>query len=225
MMFPLVAFYLLNMHLLPFRDQFHQVYFLLNLFMIAFIQAAISARYLFPSISWEGPALWLLRVSPYPMWRLVAIKFVFLSIPLLLLTGFLCYFSFSLLDFDQNHFRPSVVLALSTTLLLSSMAMGCGAALPRFRYEHHLEIPLGPGGVLYMLVALSLSIVYVLLLALPMARNLHGSLLDWGNWNFSKIHPVDDWMMTGWPILCLAGTLFWLSLGIFCLKRRQEFDR
>ncbi len=225
MMIPLIGFYLLNMHLLPFRDQFREIYFLLNLFMIAFIQAAISARYLFPSISWEGPALWLLRVSPYPMWRLVVIKFVFLTVPLLILTGVLCYFSFSMLGFEQRHLRPSLILALSTTLLLTSMAMGFGAALPRFRYEHHLEIPLGPGGVLYMLSALSSSIVYVMLLALPMIRSLRGGLFEWGNWDFSKIHPPDHLTMIAWPVLCAAGTLTWLLFGIACLGRRQEFDR
>lgn len=105
------------------------------------------------------------------------------------------------------------------------MAMGFGAALPRFRYEHHLEIPLGPGGVLYMLSALSSSIVYVMLLALPMIRSLRGGLFEWGNWDFSKIHPPDHLTMIAWPVLCAAGTLAWLLFGIACLGRRQEFDR
>ena len=225
MMIPLIGFYLLNMQLLPFRDQFREIYYLLNLFMIAFIQAAIGARYLFPSISWEGPALWLVRVSPYPVWRLVLLKFLFLTLPLLMLTLVLTVLSFWILDFDKATLPSSLLMALMTTLFLSGLAVGFGAVLPRFRYEHHLEISLGPGGVLYMLTALFFCIVYISLIMQPALSAMGERLWDWGNWSFSKLHPPSWQLCFGWSVFAMSGTGMALTLGTFCLARREEFDR
>lgn len=225
MMIPLIGFYLLNMRMLPFRDQFREIYFLLNLFMIAFIQAAIGARYLFPSISWEGPSLWLVRVSPYPVWRLVLLKFLFLTAPLLVLTLALTVLSFWILEFEKETLPSSLIMSLVTTLFLSGLAVGSGAVLPRFRYEHHLEISLGPGGVLYMLTALAFSILYIGLIMRPALLAMGDRLWDWGNWSFSKLHPPSWNLCLGWTLFCIAGTVLALVAGTVCLGRREEFDR
>jgi ABC-2 type transport system permease protein len=225
MMIPLIGFYLLNMHLLPFRDQFREVYYLLNLFMIAFIQAAIGARYLFPSISWEGPALWLVRVSPYPVWRLVAIKFAFLSLPLLLLTLALTGLSFQILDFGADFLAVSLGMAMATTILLSGLAVGFGAMLPKFRYEHHLEISLGPGGILYMLTALAFSFAYVALLAAPAVAAMGDHIWDWGYWNFSVLTPPPPALRNLWFAVCAVGTASSLLAGVYSLSCREVFDR
>jgi ABC-2 type transport system permease protein len=225
MMIPLIGFYLLNMQMLPFRDQFREIYYLLNLFMIAFIQAAIGARYLFPSISWEGPALWLVRVSPYPVWRLVMLKFLFLTLPLLILTLALTVLSFWILDFGSDSLMTSLPMALVTSLLLSGLAVGFGAVIPRFRYEHHLEISLGPGGVLYMLTALAFCVLYLGLVMEPALTAMGERIWDWGNWSFSKLHPPSWTLCLGWTCFCLVGTGTSLLVGISFLARREEFDR
>jgi ABC-2 type transport system permease protein len=211
--------------MLPFRDQFREIYYLLNLFMIAFIQAAIGARYLFPSISWEGPALWLVRVSPYPVWRLVLLKFLFLTLPLLLLTASLTVLSFWILDFGNSTLPSSLVMAIVTTLFPSALAVGFGAVLPRFRYEHHLEISLGPGGVLYMLTALAFCILYIALIMQPALSAMGEKLWDWGNWSFSKLYPPSWRLCLTWTAFCAVGTAAALMVGTRCLARREEFDR
>jgi ABC-2 type transport system permease protein len=223
-MVPLIGFYLLNMRLLPFRNQLTEIYYLLNLFMIAFIQAAISARYLFPSISWEGPALWILRVSPYSLWRLVLIKLVLLSLPLLVLTILLVAFSFWILEFQVETLVPSLLMALPTTLLLCGLGLGMGAIFPRFRYEHHLEISLGPGGILYMLIALTCSVVYVGILSKPALQAFGANPLDWGNWCFTKLYPPTWELCLAWNLACLLATSVVILMGINSLSKREEFD-
>jgi ABC-2 type transport system permease protein len=225
MMIPLIGFYLLNMYMLPFRESFQALYFLLNLFMISFIMAAIGARYLFPSISWEGPALWLLRVSPYPVWRLVAIKFLVFSLPLLGLTVALVLFSSRIFDFPEPAVRTSLVLSLGTTLFLAGLAIGFGSLLPRFRYEHHLEISLGPGGLLYMLTALVISFLFLLLMSYPIFAEMGKDAWNWGNWNFSTISLPSASSQRGWLGICFLGMLVSLGAGVVSLARREEFDR
>ena len=225
MMFPLIGFYLLNMHLLPFRDQFKALYYLLNLFMIAFIVAAIGARYLYPSVSWEGPALWLVRVSPYPVWRLVVIQFLLFSLPLLVLTVTLIVFSFYILGFPWPVLLTSLVLGLGTTVFLSALAVGFGALLPRFRYEHHLEISLGPGGLLYMLTSFAVSFVFMMVLAYPVFLGMGAKARYWGHWDFSDLVLPTLAARYGWLLFCLVGTGPSLLMGVVSLSRREEFDR
>ena len=225
MMIPLIGFYLLNMSLLPFRDQFRGLYYLVNLFMIAFLVAAIGARYLFPSISWEGPALWLVRVSPYRVWRLVVIKFLFLTVPLLMLTCALIVFSYWILEFDSSSLSVSLWMTLGTTVFLGALAIGFGAILPRFRYEHHLEISLGPGGLLYMLTAFVVSSIFAVLIGYPMFSAILSQSTDWGEWTFSNLIPPTERIRNVWLTVCLGGTFLALYLGIFSLSRREEFDR
>lgn len=225
MMIPLLGFYLLNMHLLPFRNQFQGLYYLVNLFMIAFMAAAIGARYLFPSISWEGPALWWVRVSPYSVWRLVAIKFIFLTAPLLILTAALTVFSHRILEFEDRLLPVSLWMALATTVFLGALAVGFGAVLPRFRYEHHLEISLGPGGLLYMLTAFAVSFLFTMVLAFPIFLDMGEKAYFWGHWTFSTLVPPGDGLRNSWLIVCGVGTLCSLSLGVLSLSRREEFDR
>ena len=225
MMIPLIGFYLVNLYLLPFREHFGELYYLINLFMIAFMVSAIGARYLFPSISWEGPALWMVRVSPYSAGRLVAIKFVFLSIPLVLLTFSLVFLSFWMLDFPWRHLITSLVMAMETTLLFSALAVGLGALLPRFRYEHHLEISLGPGGILYMILTLVLSASYLLVLALPVFTKMQSSVLRWENWPLATIQQPDGFALQVWTLLCIAGCALSLGVGAMSLAKREDFDR
>ncbi|MCA9449274.1 MAG: hypothetical protein KC931_19300 [Candidatus Omnitrophica bacterium] len=225
MMIPLLGFYLLNMHLLPFREQFQGLYYLVNLFMIAFMVAAIGARYLFPSISWEGPALWLVRVSPYSVWRLVVIKFIFLTAPLMVLTWALTVLSYWILGFDHDSLSVSLWMALGTTLFLGALAVGFGAILPRFRYEHHLEISLGPGGLLYMLTAFGVSFGYAAVLGYPMFVEMTQQSTYWGHWSFSNLVPPTVEIRNAWLMICFGGTLMALYVGVVSLSRREEFDR
>ena len=222
---PLVGFYLLNMYMLPMRDQFQGLYYLLNLFMIAFIVAAIGARYLFPSVSWEGPALWIVRVSPYPVWRLVTIKFITFSLPLLLLTFLLTVFSFRILDLSAGLLIASLRMALATTLFLAALAIGFGALLPKFRYEHHLEISLGPGGLLYMFTALGVSFLFVLVLAYPIFEAMGQGAASWQTWSFSELVLPSPRTECAWIFACLLGAALSLWMGVVSLSRREEFDR
>lgn len=225
MMVPLIGFYLLNMAMLPFRDQFFGVYYLLNLFMIAFIAAAVGARYLFPAISWEGPPLWLVRASPYPLWRMVAIKFCFLSAPLAVLTVALTVFSFRLLEFPLDLLPSALTMQLAMTLLLCAMAVGFGAAMPRFRFEHHLEISLGPGGVIYMLTAVAAALSYICLIAGPGFGRMGRSLSEWWNWSFSSVARPTTAFATAWTTVCVLASTAFLLWGSVCLEKREDFDR
>jgi hypothetical protein len=155
----------------------------------------------------------------------VGIKFLVFTVPLLILSSLLTVLSFHILAFPPGVLANSLVLMLGTTLFLSGLAIGFGASLPRFRYEHHLEISLGPGGLLYMLTALTVSLQFVCVLAYPIFRAMGQNAWHWQNWNFSQLVMPRSTVQGAWLLLCILGTLLALTMGVVSLSRREEFDR
>jgi hypothetical protein len=116
-------------------------------------------------------------------------------------------------------------MAFGTTILLGALAVGFGAILPRFRYEHHLEISLGPGGLLYMLAAFAVSFAFAAALGYPMFVEMSGQSTYWGQWTFSNLVPPTVQIRNLWLLVCALGAILSLTLGVLSLSRREEFDR
>jgi ABC-2 type transport system permease protein len=221
MMVPLVGFYALNLYFLPYRDQFSGLYYLMNQLLVEFIILAICTRYLFPAISWEGPPLWIIRKSPYSLNRLVIIKFLFLSAPLMLLTVLLVVCSFQSLHLPNDSLGSALVLSLCTTLLLGGLATGLGAMFPQFQYEHHLEISLGPSGIITMLGMLGFLCLYLLVLIQPILENLQGHSMSMLLVELSRVHSPSPSLCIGWGFLCTGIGVGVVLLGGRVLSRRD----
>lgn len=225
MLLPLVAFYLMNLYLLPFQEHFRQLYYLLNLFMIAFMTAAFGARYLFPAISWEGTAIYLIKTAPISLHRLVLIKLVFYTLPLLAAMAGLLVISFLLLDFPFRLLPGAMLMSMSTSALIACLGIGMGALLPRFRYEHHLEISLGPGGLTYMFVSLLVCLAYLLVMAAPILFVLKFDIHGWFFWKWDQIVPPANTTMWGWSLLCLATCCVVILFSAHRLNGRESLDQ
>ena len=60
-------------------------YAFVNLAMAAFVLAAVAVRFVFPSLSAEGAAFWIVRTSPLPMHAVLWTKFWTGLVPILVL--------------------------------------------------------------------------------------------------------------------------------------------
>jgi len=86
----LVAIYLYNFYVLPVDRSMIKMEYLqnilsfLNMGLSTFVLAALSARFVFPAVSNEGPAFWIIRSSPVPIGVFLWIKFYIFLIPLLI---------------------------------------------------------------------------------------------------------------------------------------------
>lgn len=147
----------------------------LNLALAGFVLASIAARFVFPGVSLEGRALWLLRSSPLPMRELLWAKFWVGVVPLLGLALVLVGATNLLLE--VRPFVHAVSLAAVTGLVfpLAALALGLGAAYPRFDTENAAQIPTSYGGLLYMLAAIVLIGTVAVLTGRPAARVVLGS--------------------------------------------------
>ena len=165
----LVVVYLYNFSVLPLERSPLRLEFLqnqiafLNLGLAGFVLSAVSVRFIFPAVSSEGRAFWIVKTSPLTMKRFLWGKFAFYLIPMLILGETLIIFTNYLL-----HVTPFMMVLSSITMFLAvfgivALGIGFGALYPRFNYENIAQVATGFGGLMYMIFcALFMAVVIIL---------------------------------------------------------------
>jgi ABC-2 type transport system permease protein len=169
----LVVIYVYNIKVLPIWSG-EQLSFLminivsfLNLGLAGFVLAAIAARFIFPAISLEGRTLWLLRSSPLDLRSLLWCKYWVGIAPLLILAVSLTVGTNIILRVDSIMMVLSIVTIVMMTFAIASIALGFGAAFPRFETDNAADISTGFGGMIFMMSAIAYLVAVVALEAWP----------------------------------------------------------
>ena len=169
----LVAIYLMSIKALPFdvltfdTTTYRNAVAYLNLGMGGFVLAAVSARFLFPAVSAEGRAIWIVRAAPMGARDLVRAKFAGGLIPILIVGEVISLSSSYLLRVSPFVMWSGAATTAVLAVAISALAVGLGAQMPDFKAENLAKVASGFGGVLYMASALVYVGVVVLLEAYP----------------------------------------------------------
>jgi ABC-2 type transport system permease protein len=142
-------------------------YAFVNLAMCSFVLSAVAVRFVFPSVSAEGPAFWIVRTSPVPMRAFLWSKFWIGLVPVLIVA--------EALTVASNHFLGAApflrvlgaVAIFFMTFALVGLATGMGAIYPRFNAENLTQVAGSYGGIGYMVLAVLFILVETALLAWP----------------------------------------------------------
>ncbi len=141
--------------------------FHLNLGLTAFVMAAVGVRLVFPAVSLEGRAFWLLRTSPVPLRSVLRAKFVAGLVP----TAGLGTVTIAVTDWLLGASWPMVVVSLASVwllaLLVTGLGVGLGAIYPSFEAENATRIAAGFGGVVYMVLSMTATLTVLVLQAGP----------------------------------------------------------
>ncbi|MGH7823405.1 MAG: putative ABC transporter permease subunit, partial [Candidatus Binatia bacterium] len=170
----LVVVYVYNFQVIPrvggVRAQLFldQALAFLNLSLAGFVVASIAVRFLFPGISLEGKSFWLLRSSPIRLRLVWWSKFWSHVVPLLGLGILLVVLGNRALGAGAWMTALSITTLALMTLSIAALGLCVGSIYPRFDYEHAAKIPSSFGGVVYMILAVSLIGLNVVLEAWPM---------------------------------------------------------
>jgi ABC-2 type transport system permease protein len=192
LLFALVVVYLYNFSVLPLGKSplpsFHLkgLISFINMGLAGFVLSAIAVRFIFPSISVEGPSFWIVKSSPLTISSLLWSKFTVGLFPLLILAEILIIFTNHLLRVSPFMMILSSLTIFFMTFGIVAMGVGIGAIYPRFHVENVAQIATGFGGLIYMLWAMIFIGVVVVLEAWPvylifMAR-LTGRTLSFHEW-------------------------------------------
>ena len=122
----------------------------MNLAFLSFILAGVGIRMTYPMVSLEAEGFWLLRTSSLSSWQIVTIKF-WNALPLMLLMGAgLGIATALLIDVSPTLAVAAPIAGICSSFVITGLGVGLGAAFPRFDATNPAEIPLSPGGLLYM---------------------------------------------------------------------------
>src|SRR5712692_9430811 len=173
LLFALVLLYLYNFRVLdlqriPYMSAFiKNVYAFINLGMAGFVMATVAVRFVFPAVSAEGAAFWIIRTSPISLRDFLWSKFWTGLVPVLVLTEGLTIAGNELLGVDPFLKVVAATAVVFMSLALVGLATGLGARYPRFGADNANQIAGSFGGVAFMVLAVLFVLIMIALLGWP----------------------------------------------------------
>lgn len=164
----LAGVYFVSLSAIPVpTQQFRDVMGAMNIAFVSFIVAGVALRMAYPSVSYEAGAFWLLQVQPVRPRAVVLAKFLFLLPLMVALAVGLGVAAGRVLDLSPTLAFGAPLAAGFSALGLTGLAVGMGAANPRFSYTNPNELAMTPGALAFMGLALVYATLVTLLLARP----------------------------------------------------------
>jgi ABC-2 type transport system permease protein len=174
----LVGIYLYNFSALPLGERtplalaMRDLAAILNLGLGAFVTTAIAVRFVFPMVSLEGHAWWIVRTAPVPLAGLWWSKFWIGWVPLVVFAELLIAATNALLGVPLPVTVTFMLTLLPLMAAVVSLGLAFGARYPRLDTQNAAQIATGFGAMLYMLACLGLIALVVAVESWPVSRLL-----------------------------------------------------
>jgi ABC-2 type transport system permease protein len=163
----LYNFRVLDLQRIPYMAGFlKNVYALVNLAMAGFVMATVAVRFVFPAVSSEGAAFWIVRSSPMSLRDFLWSKFWTGLVPVFVLTEVLTVAGNELLGVDPFLKVMAAIAIGFMSVALVGLATGLGARYPRFGADP-TQAAGSYGGVAFMVQAVLFVIVMIVLVGWP----------------------------------------------------------
>ena len=178
-------------------------YAFVNLGLAGFVLAAVAVRFVFPAVSAEGPAFWVVRTSPVPLRAFLLSKFGIGLLPVVTLAEGLVVAANEFLG-AEPFLKILCALAVPfMSLALVALATGLGARYPRFSAENLTQVAGSYGGIAFMVMAVLFILVEIALLAWPSFHYL------WARHSGVPVSPP-GWLFMGLSLAAALG----ISVGV-----------
>ena len=129
--------------------------------------ATVAVRFVFPMVSSEGAAFWIIRTAPITLRDFLWSKFWTGLVPVLILSECLTIAGNALLGVDPFLKRVAAVTIVFMAFALVGLATGLGARYPRFAADNPTQVAGSYGGVAFMVLAVLFVIVTIVLVGWP----------------------------------------------------------
>ncbi len=169
----LVVIYIFNFRVMPLSrfpmNQFKIMNLLsfMNIGLAGFVVTALSARFVFPMVSQEGRAFWIIKSSPLSLKGFLWSKFLISAVPLVVIGEILILVTNYILEVSLTVWWISPITIAVMTMAICGMGVGLGARFPRFHIENPTKVATSFGGVIYMILTMSVIGLVVILEATP----------------------------------------------------------
>ena len=175
----LYNFRVLNLDRIPYMTGvLRNIYAFLNLGLAGLVMATVCVRFVFPAVSAEGAAFWIIRTAPIRLRDFLWSKFWTGLIPVFVLTESLTVAGNQLMGIDPFLKMVTAVAIAFMSLALVGLAAGLGARYPRFSADNATQVAGSFGGVTFMIVAVFYVLVAIVLLGWPSSVYLVSQVRD-----------------------------------------------
>jgi len=214
-------FRVLDLDRIPYMSSvIKNVYAFVNLAMAGLVMATVTVRFVFPAVSAEGAAFWIVRSAPVPLRDFLWSKFWIGLVPVLLLTEGLTIACNELLGVDPFFKVVAAVAIAFMSFAMVGLATGLGARYPRFGADNASQVAGSYGGVAFMIVAVLYVMMIIALIAWP------SSLYLWHRLRAMPLTLTQQTLMAACFLAAVAVSVatWWLSMraGVRAL---QQLDR
>jgi ABC-2 type transport system permease protein len=192
-------FNLRNLHYHLLEPVWRNLIAFLNLFSLAAIMCSFCSRFVFPQISLEGHAFWIIGLSPAGMGRVLKIKFMLAVFMMLIISGALMTISSLMLSAPPHVVLITFMTAAAASFALCGLALGLGALYMDLEHTNPVAIISGFGGTFNLV----LSLAYIIAAVFPFGLISH---------EYVAGHISRAWFMAGlsaaggWLVLLTALT-------------------
>ncbi len=217
----LYNFRVLDLQRIPYMaGTIKNVYGFVNLAMASFVMATVTVRFVFPAVSSEGAAFWIIRTAPISLSDFLWSKFWTGLVPVLVLSEALTVAANEFLGIDPFLKVVAAAAIVFMSLALVGLATGFGARYPRFNAENATQVAGSYGGVTFMIVAVMFVVVMIALLGWSSSAYL---------WRRSRRLPITTEQgalivacFATAAVSCVATWLLSMRAGVRALQRMES---
>ena len=169
----LLAVYFINLRFIPGDidiEQWRTILFLMNIGICGLILATLAVRFVYPSISLEGDAFWILGSAPVSPATLFREKWLSSFVVFFIFTEVIGIVSVQLLALEPLYRALTFGVIFLMSVTLSSIAVGFGALVPDFSERNPSRIVSSPGGILTVAASLVYIASMMAVIAVPAYR-------------------------------------------------------
>jgi ABC-2 type transport system permease protein len=163
----LILIYIYNFRSLPLKTLseifpfIKDLMVLINMIMAGLVLSAVSARFLYSSVSLEGMSFWIIRTSPVSVGKILWSKFLYGFIPVTVILLTVVFITNMAMGTDSLLMLLSGITIFILCISISGLGIGMGAIYPKFKYENIASISMSPGGMFFMLIAFLIVVLTV----------------------------------------------------------------
>lgn len=152
----------------------------LNIALVGLVVTALAARFVLPGLSLEGRTMWVLRASPLTWSEILWAKFWGGFLPVAVVAELVVLLSNAVLHTSLSMGLLAVLAVLFLSAAIVGLAVGLGAAHPRFDATDGAQVTSGYAGLLFMILSALLVLASVTVLAWPVYHSFRATWLGWG---------------------------------------------
>ena len=179
--FGLLAFYFLNLRTFSYHEVsgvWRSLIIFLNIFSVSAVICSLAARFIYPQLSLEGQAFWILGLSPMSLRKILLAKFLIAVTGMVLLSSGLIFISSHMLQVNASVKNIAILLAVAISVSVCSLSTGLGAVFMDLTKRNPSAIVSGFGGTLNLVCCLGVMFALIIPFGIVLYSDASGMFVN-----------------------------------------------